>query len=355
MLPLKQSPHESDHGHLPKGGRRMRWRIVLAALFASLALTGFLVNRHQSFTANQSNSQTAAKLDTVKKGVFLAGYDMSHWRLSQVEQLLRQLAADFGSDPVDAREDPINRSSIPDLNGLELDVEQTLQRVIDAPAGSRVVPVLKQKPADVQLNDLPPLPIRHGNPAKRAVTLMFNVAWGNDYLEPILTQLESTKTIGSFFLVGQWAEKYPDLAKRIASAGHEINSHGYSTVGMAALSEGDLLSQLNRANEAIEQATGIVPTYFSPHRGEYNEHLLRLTRENGQQTILWSMDTVDWKNPGRDWILRRIERLLHPGGLVLMHPTASTVEALPDVIALVRQNGYRIISLDDMLSPDPLR
>ena len=328
-------------------------RILLAVLIAFLAFWGLLQHRHSPETSGSHIE--AANLDTVSEGVHMAGFDLSRWRSDQVAHLLAALSEDFGMSPVNARVDEVNQALIPELNGLVLDQQQTLQKILQAPSGSEIVPVLKQVPPAETMAGLKPLPIRQGNPAKRAVTFLINVAWGNEFLEPILEQLRKERVKASFFLVGEWAEKYPELARKITDEGHEIDSHGYSTVGMASLSANQLQFQLDKANQTIRAATGKQALYFSPHRGEYNSSLLELTRANGQQTILWSIDTVDWKNPGVDWITRRVERLLHPGGLILMHPTQSTVQALPSIIRLARKHGYRIIPLHDMLSPDPRR
>lgn len=298
-------------------------------------------------------SPAAAGTAVVPEGVTLAGYRIAGWRHDDVRLLLEELAERIRTEPVDARLDPATKGLVPPLNGLALDVEATLARIRSAGRDSRVELVLREVPPAVQPTDLPPAPVYRGNPAKRAVTLLINVAWGQEHLPEMLRVLADHGVEATFFLVGQWVEKHPHNAAAIAAAGHEIANHGYSPAEFAALSREQVGEEITRAERAILAATGRKPRYFSPHKGAISPALLQAARDKGYETILWSLDTVDWKKPGVDWMVERILSGAHNGALILMHPTEQTVRALAPIITGLRTQGLDIVPLGTLLSPSP--
>lgn len=291
---------------------------------------------------------------TVPKDVLLAGRNVSGWREPQVRQLLEQWAKEIRQAPVGAALDPATRGRVPELNGLEVDVVATLERLRVAAPGERVPLAFREVPPAVRLSDLPAGPIYSGNPGKHAVAFAVNVAWGEAFLPDMLRTLERKGVRATFFLVGQWAERYPEAAMAIAAGGHEIASHGYSAVEFDRLSPAEAADQIERAAEAIRNATGREPTLFSPHKGTFSPDLLRVANEKGYETVLWSLDTVDWMKPGVDRMVYRILSGAHNGAVILMHPTDQTAAALEPMIEGLRRKGYRIVTLGTLLSPSPL-
>lgn len=339
------------------------WRLrpgLLAALVAILLLLGSArlqpsapVPRHGGQPGSGPTARDAER-PIAREGVTLAGQAVSGLPETEVRRLLEKRAGELRLAPVNARVDPATRGLIPPLAGRVLDVEATLARVRAAAPGQRVPLAFREEPPAVTLADLPPAPIYQGNPAKRAVTFLINVAWGQEHLPRMLEVLERHKVRATFFLVGKWVERFPEEARTIAEAGHEIASHGYSSAEFAGLTAEQVAAEIDRAEAAILAATGRKPRWFSPHKGEISPQLLRVARAKGYETILWSVDTVDWKKPGVDWMVERVTGGAHNGALILMHPTEQTAAALEPIILGLEKRGYRIVTLGTLLSPRSL-
>ncbi len=290
---------------------------------------------------------------TAPAGVFLAGHDISGWREDEVRALLREWAQEVRAEPVDARVDPASGGLIPHLNGLAVDVNATLDRVRLASPGARIPLALREIHPAVTSEEMPDRPVYRGNPAKHAVSFLINVAWGERYLPDMLRILARHGVKATFFLVGTWAEDHPREASLIAAAGHEIASHGYTTADYRQMTEDQAAQEVRRSAAAIAAATGRTPRLFSPHKGDITPAVLRAAARQGFRTVLWSLDTVDWRQPGTSWMVERILSGAHNGALILMHPTAQTVEALEPMIAGLRDQGFRIVTVGTMLSPSP--
>ncbi|MBX5465160.1 MAG: polysaccharide deacetylase family protein [Clostridia bacterium] len=342
---------------LDTAGFRRRLRVA-AHLLAALLLLGLLWAAIRALPAGRPAGEARSPLDrpfrTVRPGVTLADRDVGGWTEGELRSWLGRLAAQLHSPPVDARIDPATRGRVPGLAGLRLDVAATLQAALSAPEGARIEPVYRLVPPRVRLADLPPAPVYQGNPERRAVALLVNVAWGEEYLPSMLEALSKAGVRASFFLVGSWAESHARQARAIAEAGQEIDSHGWQTVEYEHLSEAEVARQVVQADRVIEAVTGRRPLFFSPHRGVVTRAVLDQALAAGHQVILWSVDTVDWQHPSPQVILERVEAKLHPGALILMHPTAETARALPELIRLVEAHGYQILPLAALLSEDPL-
>lgn len=295
-----------------------------------------------------------ADLLVVPQDVLLAGHAVGGWRLDEVRRLLEEWAPALRQEPVPAALDPATRGRVPHLNGLELDVEATLERLRAAAAGERVSPVYREIPAPVRTDQLPPAPVYRGNPARHAAALAINVGWGEPFLPAMLRTLEAQGVKATFFLVGEWVEEHPREALAIAAAGHEIASHGHSPAAFDQLTPDQAAEELRRAEEAIRAVTGRKPRLFSPHRGAFNPALLQAAAAHGYQTVLWTVDTVDWAQPGVEAMLERVLREAHPGAIVLLHPTAQSAEALEPMIRGLRRRGLRLVPVGTLLSPSPL-
>jgi peptidoglycan-N-acetylglucosamine deacetylase len=266
----------------------------------------------------------------------------------KLRQQVEQLAKEKRKPPIDAKMDRIWKA-IPELNGVEVDVEATVEQSKKTNSGISLV--YRQIPPKIKLDDLGPQPIYRGNPEKRQMALMINVAWGTEYIPQILEILRAYHVQSTFFLDGSWLKKNPDIAKMILAAGHEIGNHAYSHPDMARISRERAVREIVRTNDLIKQTLGITPTLFAPPSGSYTGETVRLAAEQHMRTILWTLDTVDWKKPPAETISRKIISQATNGALVLMHPTAPTVGALRSMIPELQKKGYRLVTVSELLSP----
>ncbi len=193
--------------------------------------------------------------------------------------------------------------------------------------------------------DAVPQPWRCGDPESKYVSLAVNVDWGEEYLPDILDTLAAHNVKATFFLTGRWCENNPELAKDIALRGHEIGNHGYSHRSPNASTQQEVYDEIKRTEEAVFAATGTITRLYAPPSGECEEHVLRAAAEAGYETVLWSVDTIDWQQPDTATIIERVKSKIHGGAIILAHPTESTLQALADIITELSGEGYGFVTV----------
>jgi probable sporulation protein (polysaccharide deacetylase family) len=192
-------------------------------------------------------------------------------------------------------------------------------------------------------------PIYSGSNSIKSVAITCNVDWGNEHIPAMLKVMKDEGITATFFITGRWADKYPELTKSIAGEGHTIGNHGYSHRDHSKLDYDGNLQEILKAQQALQQITGKSPVYFAPPSGAFNDYTIKAAEALGCKVILWSIDTIDWKRDGTDRIIKRVMNKLHSGGIILMHPTEQTVEALPVIINKIQERGYEILSLEKIV------
>ncbi|MDP4097491.1 polysaccharide deacetylase family protein [Paenibacillus sp. P96] len=252
--------------------------------------------------------------------------------------------------PVDAKVDPVWKA-IPGYNGLEVDIDATYLKAAASP-DAPVQYIHKQISPRVSLDDLGNYPIYRGNPSKPMAAIMINVAWGNEYIVPMLDTLDREHVKATFFLDGSWLKKNSDLAKEIQKRGHEISNHAYSHPHMSQLSRERATQEISKTEALLKETLGVRNKWFAPPSGDYDQGTVEIAAGLGLKTILWTLDTVDWKKPEPLSIVRKIEADVEPGSLILMHPTRSSALALADMIKAVRSKGLVLGTVSQTLSPE---
>lgn len=256
--------------------------------------------------------------------------------------------------PVDARIDKVWKA-IPGYDGLAVDVEETYRLAKKREPGSPILWVYKVIPARVSLDDLEPQPIYRGNERKPMVALMVNVSWGTEHLPGMLQVLRSEKVPATFFLDGSWLKKHPEQARALVQEGHEIGNHGYSHPQMSKLSSDRIREEILRTEQLIEKTLGTRTKWFAPPAGDFNQTVVEEADRLGLKTVLWTVDTVDWRKSSTPEIMvERVKRGVAGGSLILMHPTDRTVEALPGIIRTIKDKGLQLGTVSETLSPKRL-
>jgi probable sporulation protein (polysaccharide deacetylase family) len=263
---------------------------------------------------------------------------------------INKLAKKHYEAPINAKIDPVWKG-IPGYNGVEVDVEKTYKLALSKQKVDKLELIFNEIPPDINLEDLPPSPIYKGNPKKKMVSLMINVAWGNEYLDTMLTTLDEANVRATFFLDGSWLKKNVDMAKIIKEKGHEISNHAYSHKDMSKYSEPVQRAEIQKTEDLLKEKLQVNNTLFAPPSGDYNQTTVNIAHDLNLKTILWTIDTVDWKKPKPEWIVRKIGSRLEPGSLILMHPTESSSQALKAMISEITNKGYAIGTVSDLISP----
>ena len=172
----------------------------------------------------------------------------------------------------------------------------------------------------------------NGNTEGKSVSLMINVYWGNEYLDDILKTLDKYSIKTTFFVGGIWAEKYNEDLLKICSYNHEIGNHGYFHKAQDKLSFEENQNEILNNHKLIKSLTGIDMSLFAPPSGAYSETTLQVAKNLGYKTIMWTKDTIDWRDQDEDLIYSRATKNMKGGDLVLMHPTKATASVLERII-----------------------
>ncbi len=192
-------------------------------------------------------------------------------------------------------------------------------------------------------------PIYQGNTGEKVVALTVNVDWGEDFIPVMLEAFKSNDARVTFFVTGKWAEKHPDLLKTMKKAGHSIQNHGYKHLHFDQLSTSQIQEQIKKAEDIIYKLTGERPRFFASPYGEKSQQLVAAVADMNYDFIMWSVDTIDWQRPAPETIVKRVVSRVHNDAIVLMHPTEPTVKALPEMLKQLKNQGYKMISIDEMV------
>ena len=194
------------------------------------------------------------------------------------------------------------------------------------------------------------IPIYCVDTDKKICSISFDAAWGNEQTDGLLDTLDKYKVKTTFFLVGSWAEKYPESVKEIAKRGHDVGNHSATHAHMTQISSEDMLTELENCNNKIEKLTGKRPTLFRPPYGDYDNNVVNTVMSLDMYCVQWNIDSLDWKDPSVDQIVQNCTSKLQPGSIILLHNGATnTPEALPKVIEAIHAQGYKIVPISKIL------
>jgi polysaccharide deacetylase family sporulation protein PdaB len=199
-------------------------------------------------------------------------------------------------------------------------------------------------------------PIYSVETPEKKVALGINCAWDNGDIGQILEVLEQHNVKASFFLVGDWCDRYPDSVRQIDGAGHELGSHSDTHADMTKLDREGILREIRSSKEKIKNLTGKTPTLFRPPSGAYNNQVIEQIEAEGLFPIQWDCDSLDYRNLTPDEMQQRIFKKLRNGSILLFHSGAKyTPQALPQIIEAIRAEGYEFVMVSELIHPRPYR
>ena len=194
------------------------------------------------------------------------------------------------------------------------------------------------------------LPIYRVRSEEKRAALSFDAAWGNEDTQTLIDILSAHDVRATFFLVGQWVEKYPESVQALAAAGEEIMNHSETHPHLSQLTSEQIQGEVNACSDRIEAITGVRPTLFRCPYGEYDNHVITAIRALGVEPIQWDVDSLDWKGLSADEITQRVLRGVKPGSIVLFHNAAEhTPEALAGIIESLQAEGYELVPISQLL------
>ena len=184
----------------------------------------------------------------------------------------------------------------------------------------------------------------------KVLSISFDAAWGNEDTQQLIDILDKYGVKATFFVVGEWVDKYPESVKALFDAGHEVMSHSNTHAHFNSLSADEIVADLTACGDKIEGVTGVRPTLFRCPYGEYDDHVINAVRSMDIEPIQWDVDSLDWKDLSAGEITRRVTGKVQPGSIVLFHNAAlHTPEALPAIIQTLLQEGYTFVPISQMI------
>ncbi len=209
-------------------------------------------------------------------------------------------------------------------------------------------------PAAVTAANTRQLPIYSVERDQKMAALSFDAAWGNEDTQTLIDILGKYNVKATFFVVGQWVDKYPESVKALADAGHEVMNHSNDHAHFNTLTADKIAENINACADKIEAVTGVRPTLFRPPYGEYDDHVIAAVRALGIEPIQWDVDSLDWKEISASEIYKRVTSRVKPGSIVLFHNAAlHTPEALEDIVKYLIAEGYEIVPVSRLILPAP--
>ena len=194
------------------------------------------------------------------------------------------------------------------------------------------------------------VPIYRVQTEEKQVAISFDAAWGADKTEEILEVLSSYNATATFFLVGFWVDKYPEMVKAIDENGFEIGTHSNTHPDMATISAENIAKELDISIEKIKAITNKEVTLFRPPYGSYNNSLINACSSRGLIPIQWDVDSLDWKGLSAVDVTTRVMDRVQNGSIILMHNNAdNVVESTRMVLERLTKEGYKVTSIGELV------
>lgn len=170
----------------------------------------------------------------------------------------------------------------------------------------------------------------------------------------LLDMLQQWNIKATFFMIGKNVRSHPSIVRRIASEGHEVSNHSWSHPALAKLGDSQVREELRSTHKAIFDACGVVPKTFRPPYGSITAAQKQwIAHEFGYATILWDVDTNDWKDRNSSVISSRVRAGAHPGAIILTHDIhTTTINAMPSCLPAIASRGFRFLTVSQLISAE---
>ena len=186
-----------------------------------------------------------------------------------------------------------------------------------------------------------------GNKNSKNISLMFNVYQNTEIVEKILQILQENNVKATFFVGGSWAVNNNECLTKICESGNEIGNHGYWHKDHKNLSIEKNYSEMNLTHKVVKEITGYEISLFAPPSGSFGQNTLKVAQNMGYKTIMWTIDTIDWRDQDENLIYKRATKNASGGNFILMHPTFCTESALPRIISYYKNLNYKLTTVSE--------
>lgn len=181
------------------------------------------------------------------------------------------------------------------------------------------------------------------------IAVTFDASWGAENTPKLLDILDEYDAKCTFFLVGLWVDKYPEMVQAIVERGHEIGNHSDTHPHMTQISREKMLRELRMMSDKVEKLTTVRPNLFRPPYGDYNNQVIQVARDAGYEAVQWSVDSLDWKNISPEDMIRRAGKV-EKGDIILFHNDSQyLLDALPTLLKHYQEQGLKMVKISDIL------
>ena len=190
------------------------------------------------------------------------------------------------------------------------------------------------------------------------VALTFDDGPHREFTPTLLDSLNQLNVRATFFVIGRYVDRYPDIVRRIAAEGHEIGNHSYSHNFLTLHTAAQIGREIDSATAAISRAGGAKPALFRPPQGLFTPTLLDIVESRGLKTVIGDVYPRDPYNPGTKAIVERVLKRVEPGSIIILHDgshwrwmgRSQTIAAVPIIIRELRNKGYRFLTVSELLA-----
>lgn len=206
--------------------------------------------------------------------------------------------------------------------------------------------------------------VYRGSTLGNAVALTFDDGPSPRWTPKILDELKTLNVKATFFVLGKHVEQYPELAKRLASEGHEIENHTYDHHVLIYYKTYELEREIKQTESIVKAATGRTTRYFRPPKAWLLSGEKTKVKEMGYKVVLWSLNSKDWVTFDDKYMLKHILSNVQPGDVILFHDSGGvfgteggnreeTVKTIRQLVPKLRERGYRFVTVAELLGDAP--
>lgn len=182
------------------------------------------------------------------------------------------------------------------------------------------------------------------------IALTFDCAWGNSNTDELLAILKTADAKATFFVTGEFCDKYPEDVKKLYDAGHEIANHSDVHPHVQGMNINELIEDTRECSRKIKMITGCEPTLYRAPYGEYDDNAIATIEGMNLYFIQWSVDSIDWKEPSAETIRERILEKAVSGSILLFHnDLENTTAALPEILTELKNKNMTFSTVSDMI------
>jgi peptidoglycan/xylan/chitin deacetylase (PgdA/CDA1 family) len=156
---------------------------------------------------------------------------------------------------------------------------------------------------------------------------------------------------GTFFMLGQNATRYKSIVARAAAEGHELGVHTWSHIKMNSASRAKVDNEISRTQKTLAEVSGITPRVMRPPYGATNKALIdHMYNRYGMASIMWDVDTLDWRKPGVEKVINTAVNNARPGSIILVHDIhATTLAALEGIVTGLQARGFQLVTVSELM------